>query len=67
MDFSIVRDTMYKYSQKAHQRFFSVPELSFLFIYFASNQKAIARTKQRMDNKGAEYCKRIIRDIEEMK
>eukprot|EP00347_Sterkiella_histriomuscorum_P022754 403337281 len=67
MEFSVVRDTMYKYSQKAHSRFFQVPELSYLFIYFATNQKAMSRTKQRMDSKGLEYCKRIMKDIEEMK
>lgn len=44
-----------------------MPELSFLFIYFANNQRALARTRHRLEGKGADYCNRIINDIEEMK
>lgn len=35
-DFSAVRDTMYKYSKKAEDRFFNEPVLAFLFLYFAT-------------------------------
>ena len=37
-DFTIVRDTMYKYSKKAQERFFKIPSLAFLFISFASSR-----------------------------
>ena len=67
LDFSVIRDTMYKYSQKAHLRFFSVAELCFLFIDFANNQLALSRTKQRLHGKGVDYQRRIMADIEEMK
>jgi len=36
-DFSIVRDTMYKYSKKAQERFFKVPALAHLYITFAQD------------------------------
>lgn len=36
VDFSIVRDTMYKYSKKAEERFFSNPCYAYLFIKFAT-------------------------------
>ena len=37
---SIVRDPMYKYSKPAENRFFSVPQLSFLFVIYARNLDA---------------------------
>ena len=36
VDFPIVRDTMYKYSKKAEERFFSNPCFAYLFIKFAT-------------------------------
>jgi hypothetical protein len=38
VDFSLVRDTMYKYSKNAQKRFFKNPALAFLFAWFASSQ-----------------------------
>ena len=35
LDFSIVRDTMYKYSKRAQERFFSYPIFAYLFAIFA--------------------------------
>ena len=35
IDFSLVRDTMYKYSKKAQERFFAYPFFAFLFAWFA--------------------------------
>ena len=37
LDFSLVRDTMYKYSKKAQERFFKNAFLAFLFIGFSSS------------------------------
>jgi len=37
LDFTLVRDTMYKYSKKAQERFFKNAYLAFLFIGFASS------------------------------
>ncbi|TNV80726.1 hypothetical protein FGO68_gene16530 [Halteria grandinella] len=37
LDFSLVRDTMYKYSKRVQERFFKVPCLSFLFLSFATS------------------------------
>ena len=37
LDFSIVRDTMYKYSKKVQERFFKNSPLAFLFIAFAAS------------------------------
>ena len=67
VDISVIRDVMYKYSQKAQKKFFQVPELSFLFIWFASNPTALLKTKAKIETKGPEYCKRILKDIEDMK
>jgi hypothetical protein len=35
VDFLLVRDTMYKYSKKAEERFYQNPTMAFLFIQFA--------------------------------
>lgn len=37
VDFSDVRDTMYKYSKKVEERFFADPFLTFLFSIFAKS------------------------------
>jgi len=36
VDFQIVRDTMYKYSKKAEERFFKQACLAYLFVQFYS-------------------------------
>jgi hypothetical protein len=58
---------MYKYSIKAKQRFFLVPELSFLFFWFATQQTALQQAKTKVEAKGADYSQRIMKDIEELK
>ena len=65
MDFSLVRDVMYKYSKKAQEKFFQVPELCFLYAWFANNPKAMALTKLRLEGKDSlsEYKERIIKEI----
>jgi hypothetical protein len=35
IDFGIIRDTMYKYSKKAQEKFFQIPALAFLFAWFS--------------------------------
>ena len=44
IDFSLVRDTMYKYSKKAQEKFFSFPVFAFLFVWFASSNEGIEFT-----------------------
>jgi hypothetical protein len=39
VDFQLVRETMYKYSKKAEERFFKNPCVAFFFIQFASSQR----------------------------
>jgi hypothetical protein len=41
IDFSLVRDTMYKYSKRAQERFFSYPIFAFLFAWFAHSQEGL--------------------------
>jgi hypothetical protein len=36
MDFSVVRDVMYRYSKKAQERFFSFPIETYFFVKFAT-------------------------------
>jgi hypothetical protein len=49
VDFQLVRDTMYKYSKKAEEKFFNDPCMAFLFIQFAVSSKA----RNQIMNKGA--------------
>jgi len=39
VDFQLVRDTMYKYSKKAEERFFQNPCMAFFFIEFATSEQ----------------------------
>ena len=39
VDFQIVRDTMYKYSKKAEEPFFTNPCTAYFFIQFACSEK----------------------------
>ena len=34
IDFDVIRDTMYKYSKKAQEKFFNTPILCYFFIWF---------------------------------
>ena len=52
IDFSLVRDTMYKYSKKAQERFFSHPFFAFLFAWFAGSYEGIKFVNERMASKG---------------
>jgi hypothetical protein len=45
IEFSKVRDTMYKYSKKAEDKFFKEPILAYLFVWYANNQKGMEYTK----------------------
>ena len=56
VDFQIVRDTMYKYSKKAEEKFFQNPCMAYFFIQFATSQKGktyikekLAKTVQNLD------------------
>lgn len=42
VDFSIVREPMYKYSRAAQERFFELPEFAFLFAYFAKSDDSLS-------------------------
>lgn len=66
LDFSVVRDTMYKYSKKAQQRFFSHPVLAFLFGQFALHEEGERFIRNKFKAKGTAYCDRILSEIREL-
>jgi len=39
IDFHLVRDTMYKYSKKAEERFFRNSTMAYFFIQFAQSEQ----------------------------
>lgn len=51
IDFSIVRDVMYKYSKKAQDRFFSFPIEAFFFATFALSDEGIQFMQSKPDNR----------------
>ncbi len=67
VDFSLVRDTMYKYSKKAQERFFSIPVFAYLFAWFAQSSEGIKFTQAKFEQKGDEYFNRMKIEIEELK
>eukprot|EP00347_Sterkiella_histriomuscorum_P007809 403347478 len=67
VDFSLMRDTMYKYSKKAQERFFSIPVFAYLFAWFASSPEGINFTQKKFLQKGQDYFVRMKKEIDELK
>ena len=59
-DFTVVRDTMYKYSKKAEERFFTFPVEAFFMARFAGSKDGLAYLKSKPDT--AEKRKRLLQD-----
>ena len=65
--FDTVRDTMYKYSHKAQERFFEQGAFSFLFIWFALSQSGRKFAAERFaENDDPRHAPRMFREIESM-
>lgn len=68
IDFSIVRDVMYKYSKKAQDRFFAHPIEAFLFAAFALSDEGIRFLQSKPDNQGdAHKLQRLQSDLGDLK
>jgi len=67
LDFSVVRDTMYKYSKKAQQRFFSFPYLAFLLAWFAQSPEGLHFVYQKYQDKGLDYFEKIKGEVLELR
>lgn len=52
IDFNEVRETMYKYSKKAEENFFSNCCLSYFFVSFANSEKSIEYITKKFKNHG---------------
>lgn len=50
VDFTVVRDVMYKYSKKAQDRFFALPIEAFLFSAFALSDEGMVFLMSKPDN-----------------
>ena len=53
VDFATVRDTMYRYSKKAEEKFFQTPCFAYFFYQFATSQigKQYIKDKKGADDK----------------
>ena len=68
MDFSIVRDVMYKYSKKAQDRFFSYPIEAFFFSAFALSEDGIKYLESKPSIFGDEHkLQRLMTDLVDLK
>jgi len=68
IDFSIVRDVMYKYSKKAQDRYFSYPIEAFLFAAFALSDEGLNFLQNKPDNQvDPEKLRRLKSDLAELK
>ena len=67
LDFSLVRDTMYKYSKKAQERFFRNAFLAFLFIGFATSHEGLRYIDEKFEDKGKEYLVRMHIEMDELR
>jgi hypothetical protein len=68
MDFSVVRDVMYRYSKKAQERFFSFPIETYYFVKFAASTigQDFIRSKPDGDDK-PDKIKRLLSDTHELR
>jgi hypothetical protein len=68
IDFSKVRDVMYKYSKKAQDRYFSYPIEAFFFAAFSLSDEGINFLKSKPDNQGDEIkLLRLKADLSDLK
>lgn len=68
IDFSIIRDVMYKYSKKAQDRYFSFPIEAFLFAAFSLSDEGLMFLKSKPDNQGDDdKLQRLQDDLAELK
>jgi hypothetical protein len=63
IDFSIIRDVMYKYSKKAQDRLFSKPIESFLFAAFSLSDEGLSFLQSKPDNNDSEKLRRLRNDL----
>jgi len=52
VDFPLVRDTMYKYSKKAEEKFFSNPCFAYLFVQFATCPQGLDYIANKLSKSG---------------
>jgi len=62
-EIAVIRDVMYKYSKKAMEAFIQVPELSFLFLHFATHPSAKQFIMMKIEGKGIEYVQKMLSEI----
>merc|ERR1719230_421719 len=68
IDFTIIRDVMYKYSKKAERKYFQCEMESFLFATFALSDEGLSFLKNKPDNyKDQDKMNRILRDLTALK
>jgi len=68
IDFTIVRDVMYKYSKKAQDRYLAYPIEAFLFAAFSLSDEGLHFLKNKPDNKDDQSkLHRLQADLAELK
>lgn len=64
IDFTLVRNLVYKFSKKALEKFFEVPTFAFLFIYFTMTLKEGGFLKKKLVlRKNEEFILKMMKTI----
>lgn len=67
VDFTVVRDPMYKYSKIVQDRFFNHPTFAFLFTWFTRTEEALAFAKSKFEeNSDQRYPDRMLNELEHL-
>ena len=67
IDFSIVREPMYKYSRHAQDKFFDYATYAFLFAWFEANPRARTFAKEKFaENDNSNYPERMESEIRQL-
>ena len=65
VEFSVVREPMYKYSKAAQERFFEQPEFAFLFAYFAKSEHSLNFQQHKfLENTDERFTPRMEKEIQ---
>lgn len=68
VDYSVVRDPLYKYSRHAQETFFKVPVLAYLFGWFCNSQQGrqFMQTRSSDTSQCADFDKKMLCEAEQM-
>lgn len=67
VNFKIVRDTMYKYSRKVQEKFFSSPTFAFMFLKWTDDPLILKNLEEKQVEQDEKTGRRLMSEISNMR